>query len=113
MSGKRSRDKGARSERALVNILRDAGLDAVRVPLSGACEGFKGDVIIRGLIEVHDVSQREADFYNYPKRIESKVRANGWKLIYRYLEGNDALAIKSDGNPWLIVVPLDEWVKGQ
>jgi Holliday junction resolvase len=45
MSGRRSRDKGARSERALVKFLQNAGFAAERVPLSGATGGrYVGDV---------------------------------------------------------------------
>ncbi len=36
MSGRHSRDKGGRTERAIVNALRASGIAAVRVPLSGA-----------------------------------------------------------------------------
>lgn len=110
MSGKKSRDKGARSERALVNLLREHGLDAVRVPLSGACDGFKGDVLVRGRFWGDDGFDKQ-DF-DPPLKIESKVRANGFKQIYNWLDGNDALAIKADNKEWLVVVPLKEWVKG-
>jgi Holliday junction resolvase len=35
MSGRRSRRKGARMERSIVNALKATGIAAVRVPLSG------------------------------------------------------------------------------
>ena len=109
--GKKSRDKGARSERALVNLLREGGLAALRVPLSGASKGFKGDVVIRGC--VNNPNKDETGGCDCPDfRIESKVRANGFKQIYNWLDGNDALAIKADNKEWLVVVPLKEWVKG-
>ena len=108
MSGKKSRDKGARSERALVNLLREHGLDAVRVPLSGACDGFSGDV----LVGCDGCANPNCSQPTPRLKIESKVRANGFKQIYNWLDGNDALAIKADGKEWLVVVPLKEWVKG-
>ena len=44
MSGRRSRSKGARTERSIVNALKASGIAAVRVPLSGAVGGrFAGD----------------------------------------------------------------------
>ncbi len=47
MGGRRSRTKGARTERRIVNALQAYGLAAVRVPLSGACGGrFAGDIIL-------------------------------------------------------------------
>jgi hypothetical protein len=39
MSGRRSRDKGARVERAIVHALQAGGFAAERVPLSGAVGG--------------------------------------------------------------------------
>jgi Holliday junction resolvase len=42
MSGRRSRNKGARVERAIVARLQKLGLDAQRVPLSGSAGGLFG-----------------------------------------------------------------------
>lgn len=42
--GKSSRDKGNRAERDLVKFLKEKGWEALRVPLSGAAAGFKGDL---------------------------------------------------------------------
>ena len=47
MSGRRSRNKGARTERSIVNALQANGIAAVRVPLSGAVGGrFAGDIVL-------------------------------------------------------------------
>lgn len=45
MSGRYSRNKGRRGEYALRDHLRALGFEAIRVPLSGASEGYKGDVV--------------------------------------------------------------------
>ena len=54
--GKASRDKGAGFEREMVNWHRNLGMsneDIKRVPLSGAAEGFKGDMqIMIGLVRM-------------------------------------------------------------
>ena len=42
--GKPSRDKGKRLEYSLRDHLREAGYKADRVPMSGAAQGFKGDI---------------------------------------------------------------------
>lgn len=90
--GKKSRDKGARGERELVNILKAAGYEAKRVPLSGAT--WLKDDVISSLIKPDC-------------QIEVKRRANAWKQIYGWLaEGPDVLAIRADNQEWLIVVPL-------
>jgi len=45
--GRASRDKGNRTERAIVRLLQDRGLAAERVPLSGAMRGrFGGDISV-------------------------------------------------------------------
>jgi hypothetical protein len=76
------RDKGNRRERELARLL-----GGVRVPLSGACVGFKGDVKALGLTW------------------QCKARANGFKSLYSDLDGHDALAPKADRREWLVVLP--------
>lgn len=44
MSGKASRSKGMRGEYIVRDYFRQLGAEAHRVPLSGASQGFKGDV---------------------------------------------------------------------
>ena len=78
MSGKKSRDKGCRTERAIVNLLKDSGIPAERVPLSGSVKGsFGGDVIISG-----------DNDGNGKQKIEIKCRANGFNRLYAWLEDN-------------------------
>lgn len=45
MGGKYSRSKGRRGEYMLRDHLRTLGWNADRVPLSGASQGFKGDIV--------------------------------------------------------------------
>lgn len=91
--GRRSRDKGNRTERALVRILQDYGFGAERVPLSGAAGGsYVGDVTIPLL---------GAD-----RVIEVKARADGFRELYRWLEERDILIVKADRREPLVVVPL-------
>ncbi|MHB1701890.1 MAG: hypothetical protein ACYCSN_17520 [Acidobacteriaceae bacterium] len=85
--GKSQRDKGLRAERELAKLL-----GGERVPLSGAAGGsFSGDVVAGGL------------------RFECKVSASGFKQLYEWLGDNDALAVKADRKPWLIVMTLEKW----
>ncbi len=98
MSGKRSRDKGARGERHLVNYLQGEAFAAERVPLSGAMGGrFGADVSIPVL--------------GVDRRGEVKVRANGFKQIYDWLTpGVDYLFHKSDRNEWLVTLRLRDGI---
>jgi hypothetical protein len=91
--GRKSRDKGNRHERALVAILQAAGFAAERVPLSGAARGrFGGDVSLPLL---------GRDF-----RIEIKIRAAGFRELYRWLGAHDLLVVRADRAEPLVVLPL-------
>lgn len=83
--GKSQRDKGARSEREFAKLI-----GGERVPLSGAAGGsYVGDVIGLGLTW------------------ECKVRGDGFKQLYGWLDGKDALAVKADRKQWLAVLSLE------
>ena len=92
MSGKAPREKGARLERLIVDILTSYGLEAKRVPLSGAAIGFKGDIhaIING----------------QQLQLEAKSRRKGFGFIYQALDDNDGLVVKADWEDPLIIMPL-------
>jgi Holliday junction resolvase len=96
MSGKAPGAKGKRFERSIVTLLRQHGLDARRVPLSGAARGFKGDVHIKRL---------ERTFI-----LEAKSRAR-LGFIYESLGENDFLAIKQDRSDPLVVLRLEQLVE--
>jgi hypothetical protein len=90
--GRRSRDKGNRTERALVRLLQDAGFGAERIPLSGSAGGkFSGDLSVPLL--------------GIDRTAEVKARANGFRELYRWLEGRSLLVVKADRREPLVVVP--------
>lgn len=94
MSGKKSRDKGQRGERNLVNELTAKGIPSERIPLSGAAGGsFGGDLMIG------------SEGY----RGEVKVRATGFKFLYDNLEGVDFLFVKQDRADYLAVMRLEDF----
>lgn len=95
--GKPSRDKGNRVEREIVNALRENGIKAERVPLSGAAHGsFSGDLILEGdrcgLL-----------------RAEVKARKDGagFKTIESWKGDNDLLVLKSNRKNPLVVIDFD------
>lgn len=94
MPGRAPRQKGNRFEREIVEELRAAGLDAHRIPLSGAQRGFKGDVQIR--------------LTGRTLTLEAKVRASGFSFIYKAIDGNDALAVKVDRQEPLLILRLSD-----
>ncbi len=92
----RSKQKGDRSERMIVELFRAAGVNAYRVPLSGAATGFKSDVEVR--------------LPGTTLRLESKVRDKGFSRIYQWITGHDGLVIRADHKEALLVIPLDRFV---
>jgi Holliday junction resolvase len=91
--GRRSRDKGNRTERALVRFLQDRGFAAERVPLSGSAGGrFAGDITIP-LLGVDRIA-------------EVKVRGIGFRQLYEWLECRDLLIVRADRRQPLAVMPL-------
>ena len=97
MSGRMSRNKGKRGERLVRDKLIEYGIPAERikiVPLSGMCEGFKGDL----LIDDH--------------RCEVKWRADGFRRLYNHVQTDGAWAvwwiIGIDGN--MILMSLQNFV---
>jgi Holliday junction resolvase len=93
MSGRRSRAKGARVERAIVHALQAEGYAAARVPLSGAAGGrFVGDIVVP--MQGRDLTA------------EVKARADGFRELYGWLDGRDVLIVKADRQEPLVVVRL-------
>jgi Holliday junction resolvase len=91
--GRASRQKGSRTERALVRYLQDHGFAAERVPLSGSVRGrFGGDISVPLL--------------GVDRRVEVKVRGNGFGRLYDWLAGNDFLIVRSDRREPLVVLPM-------
>src|SRR5690606_21580242 len=83
--GRSERRKGVEAEREFARLI-----GGERVPLSGAAGGsYTGDVIGLGL------------------RWECKRRKDGFKQLYDWLEGKDALAVRADRKPWLVVMRLE------
>ena len=105
---KASRDKGSRRERQVVKMAQEAGFSAKRVPLSGACEGFKHDVLIA--LSRHC----DAGFVDIPLlRAEVKGRASGggFKTIEFWLGDADMLVIIQDRQEPLVVQRWSKWVQ--
>jgi hypothetical protein len=84
MSGRRSRDNGARTERAVAKLI-------------GARK------VSRAYQAGHDL---ELDVDGRVLRIECKARADGFKPFYDWLNGRDVLIVKADRQEPLVVMRL-------
>ena len=90
--GKMQRTKGINAERELVHLLEDLGVQAHRVPLSGAMANYKDDIIL-------------AD----ESSIEVKRRKKMPAILNEMLVSADYGAIREDRGEWLIIMSLKEF----
>jgi hypothetical protein len=88
-----SRDKGNRTERALVRVLQDHAFAAERIPLSGAAGGrYAGDLAVPLL--------------GLDRRVEVKCRGTGFAQLYKWLAEHDLLVVKRDRDEPLVLLPM-------
>ncbi len=99
MSGRYSRNKGYRFEAETVNLLKEHGLEAHRVPLSGATAHDKGDIRIR----VH--------WQPEPLLGECKRRKALPQWIYDALGENDFLTMRGDRGESLTVIRTKQFAE--
>ena len=98
MSGRRSRNKGSRTEHIIVNALQANGIAAVRVPLSGAVGGrFARDIVVP--LMGRDLC------------VEVKARAAGFRELYSWLTNRDVVVVKADRQEPLVVLRLPPLLK--
>jgi hypothetical protein len=89
--GKGPKRKGSRVEREVLAILREAGLEAKRVPLSGSAPDYPGDLEV----ELPGLG-----------RVLVEVKARKRLALEAWLEGRGLLVLKGDRRPPLAVLPL-------
>jgi Holliday junction resolvase len=89
MSGRRSRDKGNRTERAIVRLLQAQGIAATKI----------SDMYRPGA----DISM---SLLGSERAVEVKCRADGFRQLYDWLDRRDVLIVKSDRQEPLVVVRL-------
>ena len=98
--GKRNRNRGANYERELVNAFKEHGLQAQRVPLSGATGYAKNDVEVIAGFDGKTVFSGEA-----------KRRAGLPEYMTKALDGADFAAFRQDRGETLIVLRLETFAQ--
>lgn len=94
--GRKERNKGLRVEREIVHKLKDAGIDAERVPLSGAAGGsYTGDISFGGWVA----------------EVKARKDGEGFKKIEEWLGDNDCLILKRNNKDPTVVVPWGHFVE--
>ena len=98
--GKRSRDKGARVERKMVDWFESIGIKAQRVPLSG---GMK----MRNSLgeEFKDDLSCSLNGWLFRTEVKARAGAKGWQTIKKWLGEADMLALIEDRTDPLMVIP--------
>jgi len=95
MKPQSARQKGKRLERKVAKLIREKlGIKAYRTPLSGAAEGFKGDIWVEGL-----------PFYWECKNRERINIWQEWQKIRDYK--NPILVISGNFRPILVVMDIE------
>jgi hypothetical protein len=89
MSGRRPRDKGARTERAIVRLLQGQGVPAKKISRAW-CAGADLRVPILGV----------------DRAVEVKCRAAGFRQLYDWLNRRDVLIVKADRQEPLVVLRM-------
>jgi Holliday junction resolvase len=89
MSGRRSCDKVARTERAIAKLLQADGFAAAKI----SCAYQPGHDIVLSL------SGRDLC-------VEVKARADGFRDLYDWLDGRDILIVKADRQEPLVVLRM-------
>jgi hypothetical protein len=94
--GRGPKIKGSEFEREIVNQLRAAGINARRVPLSGAVPGYEGDlrVAVGGL----------------DRKAECKRRKRAFGTLSAHLGTNDFLFVRDDRSPALVVMTVETFI---
>ena len=79
-------------EREVLALMREAGIEAKRVPLSGSAPGYPGDLEV----EVPGLG-----------RVLVEVKARRKVALEAWLEGRGLLVLKPDRRPPMAVLPLE------
>jgi Holliday junction resolvase len=96
MSGKPSRDKGARGELEFLRIVIDRGLQARKVSRAG----YTGpDLIVEGLTV--EIKRRKPDQNLSARQLQAIIRETA----------SDCLAWRYDRDDWYVAMPLAVWLE--
>jgi Holliday junction resolvase len=100
--GRASRDKGGRTERAIVNLHKELGIHAERYPLSGASR-------FRGLGHDTDIYLFGRDQAPLVAEVKARQGGEGFVTLERWLGDFDLLFLKRNNATPLVVMPWRIW----
>lgn len=91
MPGLSARKKGYRAEYSITKMLNERGINAKRIPLSGATNYQKGDINVEGHI--------------------AEVKARSSLGVWQWFKDVDFLFLKADYKDTLVVMDFDMFVE--
>lgn len=103
--GKKSKDKGARGERELANILKDYGYETRRG--QQFC-GANGDADVVGLPGIHIECKRVERLNIYEAMEQAISDSNAKDLPYSY--NIPTVFHRKNGHEWLVTMRLEDWI---
>ena len=103
MTGRRSQRKGYVVENAIVNLHKDAGIEATRVPLSGAT-GYRGNV---GDVDVRVFPDGEL----IPCEIKARANGEGFTTLERWMGNHEVMFLKRNRQKPMVVISWDLWIE--
>lgn len=95
-AGKRSKRKGRSGEQQVVNLAKSLGLEAKRTWETAANQ---------------DPRLRKTDVVIEDIRVQVKFKKGGFGALYRALEGVDVAMVRQNGKGWLVVMPVEDYLK--
>lgn len=95
----KAKQKGYRFEIAVRDMLREKGIPAERVPLSGSMGGAFADDIVIGTLQ------------NPIMRGEAKHRENINKQLWEWLNGVDFTILKRNHKEPIVLITFEEFVE--
>jgi Holliday junction resolvase len=100
---KYERDKGNRIEREIINLHKENGIHAERIPLSGATRyqsrGYDVDIYAWGK---NDLALKA--------EVKGRASGAGFTMLERWLADYDVLFLRRDRQEPLVVVPWQVWI---
>jgi hypothetical protein len=105
-----SKQKGNRRENEVVRLHEHTNAFAKRIPLSGAVQGYPGDVEIR----IPPISRGSLDSegaITFRGEVKARASGSGFKTLEGWMGDNDFLFLKRDRQPFLVVLTEEAYKK--
>lgn len=108
--GKSQRDKGARVERNMIELLKDLGISSQRTAGSGALYGH-GQALPDVALTLRDDLQCWYNGWRFTAEVKARAKADGWKTIKDWMGASDTLLLVEDRKKPLVVLSWESFTR--